>query len=146
MDAQPSPCRIVLGSWDEQKTHAQPIRLEVFVKEQGVPLELEWDEFDALSIHALALDAQGMPVGTGRLLPDGHIGRMAVLPSHRRSGVGSAILSALMQYSRNRGDHAVMLNAQIQVQKFYERHGFLREGEEFLDAGISHIRMRHTFI
>ncbi len=145
MYAKPSPSRIVLGSWDEQKTHAQPIRLEVFVKEQRVPLELEWDEFDAHSIHALAFDAHGTPVGTGRLLPDGHIGRMAVLPSHRRSGVGSAILSALMQYSRNRGDHAVMLNAQIQVQEFYERHGFFREGEEFLDAGISHIRMRRIF-
>lgn len=143
---KPSSCRITLGSWDQQKQHAQPLRLEVFVKEQRVPLELEWDEFDELSIHALAFDAEGQAVGTGRLLPDGHIGRMAVMRSRRRSGVGSALLSALMQYAKNRGDRAVVLSAQIQATGFYERHGFVQEGKAFLDAGIPHILMRHVFV
>ncbi|MGV3742987.1 MAG: GNAT family N-acetyltransferase [Burkholderiaceae bacterium] len=143
---KPSACRITLGTWDEQKKHAQPIRLEIFVVEQRVPLELEWDEFDASSVHALAFDSEGKPVGTGRLLPDGHIGRMAVLQSHRRTGIGSAILHALMQHARTRGDAAVVLNAQLQARKFYEQHGFAPEGDEFLDAGIPHIRMRHAFV
>lgn len=141
----PSSCRITLGPWEEQKALAQSIRLDVFVREQRVPLELEWDECDALSVHALAFDAEGKAVGTGRLLPDGHIGRMAVVRSHRGIGIGSAILLALMQRARNRGDIAVALNAQMQAEKFYERHGFIREGEAFLDAGIPHIRMRHVF-
>jgi predicted GNAT family N-acyltransferase len=106
---------------------------------------MEWDEFDAVSVHALAFDREGNPVGTGRLLPDGHIGRMAVTPSRRHAGVGSAILSALMRYARDRGEHEVVLNAQIQAKAFYERHGFAGEGEEFLDAGIPHIRMRQVF-
>jgi predicted GNAT family N-acyltransferase len=146
MDTKAARCRVTLGTWKEQKVHARPLRIEVFVKEQNVPVELEWDEYDALSIHALAFDDEGKPVGTGRLLPDGHIGRMAVLRTARGSGAGSAILCALMQHARNRGDRAVMLNAQLQAQAFYMRHDFVREGEEFLDAGIPHVRMRHVFV
>lgn len=145
MPDQPSPWHITIGPWEQQRELAQPLRLEVFVHEQQVPLELEWDEFDAVSTHALAFDPDGNPVGTGRLLPDGHIGRMAVKQSQRQAGVGSAILSALMHYAKDRGDQEVALNAQIQARAFYERHGFVAEGEEFLDAGIPHIRMRHVF-
>jgi predicted GNAT family N-acyltransferase len=141
----PGSWHITIGSWEKQNTQARPLRLDVFVREQQVPLELEWDEFDAVSVHALAFDCAGIPVGTGRLLPDGHIGRMAVLQSHRGEGAGSAILCALMQYAKARGDREVVLNAQMQARAFYERHGFVGEGEEFLDAGIPHIRMRHQF-
>jgi predicted GNAT family N-acyltransferase len=137
--------RITLGSWEEQKMHAQPLRLDVFVREQQVPLDLEWDEFDAVSVHALAFDSTGQAVGTGRLLPDGHIGRMAVLQSCRGRNAGSAILSALMQHAKARGDREVILNAQVQARAFYERHGFVVEGGKFLDAGIPHLRMRHLF-
>lgn len=142
MNSQPSAWRIELGTWEELKIQAQPLRIEVFVNEQHVPLELEWDEYDAASVHALALDGAGRPVGTGRLLPDGHIGRMAVLRFARGSGAGSAILSALIQHAKNRGDRELVLNAQVHAEAFYARHGFAREGEEFLDAGIPHIRMR----
>jgi predicted GNAT family N-acyltransferase len=121
------------------------LRLKVFVHEQQVPLELEWDESDAVSVHALAFDCAGNPIGTGRLLPDGHIGRMAVIRSQRGGGAGSAILAALMQHAKARGDREVVLNAQVQARAFYERHGFAGEGGEFLDAGIAHIRMRHLF-
>lgn len=140
-----SEWRVVLGTWEEQKAYARPLRIEVFVREQHVPIELEWDEYDARSVHALAFDGHGNPVGTGRLLPDGHIGRMAVLPFARARGAGSAILSALMQHAKSRGDREVVLNAQVQAQAFYARHGFSPEGDEFFDAGIPHLRMRHVF-
>ena len=86
---------VMLGRWDEVSAQAAPIRFRVFVDEQGVPVEMELDEFDALSCHALAW-VEGEPVGTGRLLPDGHIGRMAVLAGWRGRGVGAALLEALM--------------------------------------------------
>lgn len=137
--------RVTCGDWDMQREHAQALREEVFVAEQGVPLELEWDDMDAVCLHAVAYDDAGNPIGTGRLLPDGHIGRMAVKKSARGAGVGSAILSMLMQHAKRRGDRAVALNAQTHAAPFYGRHGFVREGEEFMDAGIAHIAMRHRF-
>lgn len=111
------------------------------MREQGVPVELEWDEYDAPSLHVLA-EADGDPIGTGRLLPDDQIGRMAVLPNWRGRGVGSAILVALIELAAARGSTVVCLNAQTRAQAFYLRHGFVAEGEEFPDAGIPHIRMR----
>lgn len=97
---------------------------------------------DEVCIHAVAFDENDVPVGTGRLLPDGHIGRMAVLKSARGKGVGAAMLNALIEEARQRGDRAVMLNAQAQAKPFYERFGFAREGEEFMEAGIPHIHMQ----
>lgn len=137
--------RVTSGAWDVQRAHAQALREEVFVAEQGVPLELEWDEMDALCLHAVAYDEAGNPIGTGRLLPDGHIGRMAVRKSARGAGVGAAILKTLMRHAKQRGDLAVALNAQTHAAPFYHRFGFVSEGEEFMDAGIPHIVMRHRF-
>ncbi|MGZ3237839.1 MAG: GNAT family N-acetyltransferase [Burkholderiaceae bacterium] len=137
--------RITLGDWPMQRADAEIIRHEVFIIEQNVPLELEWDEMDIVSLHAVAIDESGKAIGTGRLLPDGHIGRMAVKRSNRKSGIGGAILNALMQEAKRRGRSAVMLNAQIQVQAFYESYGFVREGEEFMDAGIPHVHMHKAF-
>lgn len=136
---------LAIGNWEGLKQEAQPVRYEVFVLEQNVPVELEWDEMDAVSLHALARDEQGMALGTGRLLPDGHIGRMAVKKSARGSGIGGRILEALMQQARERGDKAVILSAQTHAAPFYSRFGFVREGEEFMEAGIPHIQMRHDF-
>lgn len=136
---------ITLGDWSAQRKNAEKVRHQVFIIEQKVPDDLEWDEMDRLSIHAVAIDESGIPIGTGRLLPDGHIGRMAVLLVHRRSGIGSAILNALMQEAQKRGHKGVELNAQIQAQAFYERFGFMREGAEFMDAGIPHVPMRYKF-
>jgi predicted GNAT family N-acyltransferase len=84
-------------------------------------------------------------LGTGRLLPDGHIGRMAVLRQARGAGVGSALLRALMQAARARGDREVMLSAQTHALPFYERFGFVAEGEAYDDAGIPHRVMRLAF-
>jgi predicted GNAT family N-acyltransferase len=136
--------RIELGQWPVLRERAAPIRRAVFVDEQKVPLEMELDEFDPLSLHALALDGQGRAVGTGRLLPDGHIGRMAVLREARGQGVGSALLKALLQAARARGDREVALSAQAHAVPFYLRFGFVAEGDEYDDAGIPHRAMRRA--
>lgn len=136
---------IETGPWEALREDAKAIRYQVFVVEQKVPLELEWDEMDPQSLHAVARDAAGRAVGTGRLLPDGHIGRMAVLPEYRDCGIGGAILRALMEKARARGDREVMLNAQMQAQGFYAAHGFSVTGEQFMEAGIPHVCMRHVF-
>ncbi|AKN66072.1 GNAT family N-acetyltransferase [Herbaspirillum seropedicae] len=133
---------IITGSWDAMRAHAQPIRFDVFVDEQQVPAEIELDEMDAHCIHAVAYDEAGQPLATGRLLPDGHIGRMAVRKAGRGKGVGGAVLQALMQAARARGDREVVLNAQTHAAPFYAAHGFVQEGEIFLEAGIEHITMR----
>jgi predicted GNAT family N-acyltransferase len=111
------------------------IRLEVFVQEQHVPAELEMDDKDAVCLHAVAYDAQGTPVATGRLLPDGHIGRMAVRKPHRGTGIGGRLLQGLMAQARARGDREVVLSAQTHAAPFYLRHGFVQRGGEFMEAG-----------
>lgn len=136
--------RVELGSWDALREEAAAIRHTVFVEEQLVPDDLELDEFDPLSVHALARDASGRAIGTGRLLPDGHIGRMAVLPQARGHGVGSALLLALMDESRRRGNREAMLSAQTHAASFYARHGYAAEGEPYDDAGIAHVTMRRS--
>ena len=128
------------ADWRADREILKAIREEVFVREQSVPADMEWDEFDAQSSHVVAI-ADGVPVGTGRLLPDGHIGRMAVVRAWRKKGVGNALLMALLDEARNRGMSRVLLNAQIQALPFYLRYGFHAEGEEFLDVGIAHLRM-----
>jgi len=117
------------------------VREAVFVVEQGVPLEIERDDWDPRSDHALAVAADGRVVGTGRLLPDGHIGRMAVLPGWRKRGVGARILNALMERARERGIKRIVLNAQTHAAPFYVRHGFVAFGDEFMEAGIPHVAM-----
>jgi predicted GNAT family N-acyltransferase len=130
--------------WAAARAFARPIRLRVFVEEQGVPVALEWDEHDATSEHAIAFDAAGSALGTGRLLPDGHIGRMAVLAAARGRGIGGAILQALMARARARGITEVVLNAQTHAAAFYARHGFEVAGGEFMEAGIPHLEMRRA--
>lgn len=134
--------KIITGNWEALRAHAQPIRFEVFVDEQQVPAEIELDEMDAVCVHAVAYGTDEAPLATGRLLPDGHIGRMAVLKAGRGKGVGGAVLQALMQAARARGDQEVVLNAQTHAAPFYAAHGFAQEGEEFMEAGIRHITMR----
>jgi predicted GNAT family N-acyltransferase len=139
------PCHVKLGDWAAVGELARDVRTEVFLVEQKVPVELEWDAMDAVSLHAIASDSAGIVVGTGRLLPDGHIGRMAVRRSARGRGIGGAILSVLMQAARQRALGEVRLNAQTYAESFYAQFGFVREGDEFLDAGIPHVHMRCRF-
>ena len=134
--------RIELMSWDEARSEARQIRLNVFVEEQRVPVEIEWDDQDDRSVHALAYDAAGKTVATGRLLPDGHIGRMAVLKEWRGKGVGGAILERLVAVARERGDRDIELFAQTHALEFYRRYGFMESGPIFEEAGIPHQAMR----
>lgn len=133
---------VLVCHWDEARERARAIRYSVFVEEQGVPVELEWDDMDAPSWHALAFAADGTPVATGRLLPDGHIGRMAVLKVARGTGVGARVLDALMAKAAELGYPALILNAQTHAAPFYARVGFEQVGEEFEEAGIPHVEMR----
>ena len=130
--------------WDQARADAAPIRFAVFVDEQKVPAEIELDEHDAACLHVVAR-SEGRAVGTGRLLPDGHIGRMAVLKASRRQGVGAAMLTVLIDAARARGDRAVALSAQTHALGFYRRFGFTNEGPEYIEAGIPHQAMRRVF-
>ena len=137
---------IKVDSWDCLADLARPVRQQVFCIEQNIPLELEWDEMDAVCQHAVVLDEHGRALGTGRLLPDGHIGRMAVLAEYRGRGIGSRILETLIGHARQRGLTEVVLHAQSTVTGFYETHGFIAEGPEFMEAGIAHQTMRRRLV
>jgi predicted GNAT family N-acyltransferase len=132
---------IRLLDWPAAQAQAKRIRFEVFVEEQRVPAEIELDEHDAQCLHALAF-ADARAVGTGRLLPDGHIGRMAVLKDWRGRGAGRAILRALIDAARRRGDGEVLLSAQVHALGFYRAEGFEPQGPVYEEAGIPHQAMR----
>jgi len=127
--------------WDEARPLARPIREIVFVEEQGVARELEWDDKDANCDHAVAFDGNGRAIGTARLLPDARIGRMAVLKEWRGLGVGAALLRAMLARARDKGMTEVTLHAQTHAADFYRKFGFDARGDEFLEAGIPHVGM-----
>lgn len=129
------------GGWSELGDEARVVRDAVFVEEQHVPLDMEMDEHDAASRHVVARDNDGNVIGTGRLLPDGHIGRMAVLADWRGKGVGRALLERLLEEARLQGHAHLALHAQTQASGFYRRFGFVEEGPEFMEAGIPHRTM-----
>jgi len=134
-------CTVRILAWREALPLARQVRESVFIAEQGVPRELEWDEWDEPSEHAVVFDADGSPVGTARLLPNGAIGRMAVLKERRGQGVGRKLLEALLQRARRRKMARVTLHAQTHAAGFYRRFGFSERGGEFLEAGIPHVEM-----
>ncbi len=137
--------RVELGDWASMAPALEAIRHKVFIVEQQVPEEMEWDADDATSVHALArLD--GHPVGCGRLLPDGHIGRMAVRAPHRSRGIGRALLQALLAEAQRRGVREVVLHAQTHALRFYEGQGFVADGPVFDEAGIAHRRMSRALV
>ena len=140
--AQGFTLRVV--SWAQEEAKLRAVRLAVFVVEQNIPEELEWDEHDAASIHALAEDRAGVPIGCGRLLPDGYIGRVAVLSDWRGQGVGGAVLNRLIALAQERGDERVLLHSHVQAMPFYARLGFAPVGEPFVEAGIPHQTMART--
>ncbi|GAA2806050.1 acetyltransferase [Streptomyces platensis subsp. clarensis] len=133
------------------------VRREVFVEEQGVPQELEYDPYDATAVHVLAVRADGVPLGTGRLLSGadatgktgadasvGSLGRLAVNKAARGLGVGAALVRAIEDAARGRGLAAVDLHAQTHALGFYERLGYEAYGPEFPDAGMPHRAMRRA--
>ncbi|MDB5859740.1 MAG: family N-acetyltransferase [Ramlibacter sp.] len=137
--------QVKTGSWQELGTDAGRIRTEVFVREQRIPADLEWDEADATSLHAVAYNRLGQAVATGRLLPasDGEakVGRMAVHQVLRGCRVGEQVLRTLAAAAERRGDRVLKLHAQRTARDFYARLGFTPEGEPFEEAGIPHLTM-----
>ena len=134
-----------LGTWAELQALASPLRTQVFVQEQGVPQEMEWDEMDADCLHGVLCNRLGLPVATGRLLPSqegvAKIGRMAVMRQMRGQAFGAQVLQGLMKAARERGDQQVRLHAQCSAEKFYARQGFQSQGEVYQEAGMDHIDM-----
>ncbi|MDE3017379.1 MAG: GNAT family N-acetyltransferase [Nitrospirota bacterium] len=136
--------RVDLVEWKQGEPAIRLIRETVFVREQGVPLELEWDGQDPLYQHVLVWSDHGEPIGTARLYQEGkqaRIGRMAVLKEHRGRGVGRALLSTLLDLARAQAMMKAYLAAQVHAVGFYERQGFQVTGELFEDAGIPHRAM-----
>lgn len=129
-------------TWDKNKSELAHVRRRVFIEEQHVPEELEWDEYDATCHHILVCDDNNTPIATGRIKPDGHIGRIAVLKSWRNQGIGSAVLTALLEYATTHDMRKVYLHAQTTAISFYEKHGFVVWSDEFMDAGIPHKTMQ----
>jgi YbgC/YbaW family acyl-CoA thioester hydrolase len=134
-----------IGSWSELGEAARRIRTEVFVDEQRVPLEMEWDDADDRCVHAVVFNRLGQALATGRLLPShgssAKIGRVAVNRVLRGSGVGRRVMDALMDAARRRGDKEIVLHAQRTAEAFYRGLGFVARGDEFDEAGIPHIEM-----
>ena len=134
-----------LGSWKTLGTQARAVRDEVFLQEQQIPVEMEWDEHDEQAVHAVACNRMDMPIATGRLIAHApgvaRIGRMAVSRVLRGSGLGREILRLLMQAATERGDRQVVLHAQCSAEGFYRALGFKPQGSVFEEAGIAHIEM-----
>jgi predicted GNAT family N-acyltransferase/acyl-CoA thioesterase FadM len=141
-------CDILAGDWQRLGREAALLRRAVFVREQGIPESLEWDELDATALHMVLRNGLGRPAATGRLLVEGpglgRIGRMAVHGALRGAGHGTTVLRALERAARERGDGEVMLHAQFDAREFYRRLGYLPHGEPFEEAGIVHLEMRRT--
>jgi len=139
-----SDIQVRLADWQKDNADLRRIRETVFIAEQSVPPELEWDAEDADAVHFLALEGD-YPIGTARLLPDGHIGRVSVLKDWRGLNVGVALIQAVIAEAEKRGLTQQMLSAQVHATAFYEKLGFTIVSDEYLDAGIPHVDMvRHS--
>ncbi|MBU0807659.1 MULTISPECIES: GNAT family N-acetyltransferase [Pseudomonas] len=135
-----SEIHVRLADWQKDNADLRRIRETVFVAEQAVPPELEWDAEDAEAVHFLALEGD-YPVGTARLLADGHIGRVSVLKDWRGLNVGVALIQAVIEEAEQRGLKQQMLSAQVHATAFYEKLGFAIVSGEYLEAGIPHVDM-----
>jgi predicted GNAT family N-acyltransferase len=132
-------------NWREHHNELRMVRDKVFIEEQQVPEDLEWDEYDDCSYHVLATNRNSKPIGCGRLKPDGQIGRMAVLPEYRKQGVATAILENILDHARKNGHTILYLHAQIKAIPFYRKHGFVICSDIFMEAGIPHRTMKVEF-
>lgn len=136
---------IITTTFNEHEQDIRFIRETVFIKEQSVPPELEWDEHDATALHLLAYQDK-QPVATARMLDDGHIGRLSVLAEYRKTGIGSRMLTTLIELARDRELSRIFLSAQVSAIPFYLRHGLIVISDEYLDAGIPHKDMELLLI
>ena len=125
----------------ENFSDIENIRSTVFIKEQHVPEELEWDEYDRKSTHVLAYYGN-KAVGTARLLEDGHIGRMAVLKAYRNRNIGKNMLKYLIKLAQEKSIKNIKLSAQEHAVEFYKKYGFSIYGDVYMDTGIPHFDMK----
>jgi alpha-beta hydrolase superfamily lysophospholipase/predicted GNAT family N-acyltransferase len=140
-DSHDDPIKLKFGRWSDLQGDATWVRSRVFVDEQGIDPEHEWDDADAIALHCVAYRNKH-PVATGRLLPDAHIGRVAVLPEHRRQGIAQQLFGALMQVGFRRGERAFELSAQTAIKNLYTKFGFTVTSDPYLEVGIEHVEMR----
>ena len=147
---EPHMTYIEIGEWPLMQAAAQVVRTAVFVKEQGIPPEDEWDAADATALHAVLFNLDGEPLGNARLLQTNvttaKVGRMAVLQPERGKGYGARLLQALIRCARERDHKEVRLSAQRSAEAFYAIHGFTTVGEPFDEVGIPHIEMRLSLV
>jgi predicted GNAT family N-acyltransferase len=136
--------RVRIAPWPENEEAIQRLRGTVFTAELGIDAGIDFDGSDAGCLEALATTPEGTAVGTGRLRPDGQIGRVAVLAHCRGRGIGAEMLEALVAAARNAGHQTVWLHAQTAAVGFYERRGFARTGDAFVEIGIEHVEMRRS--
>ncbi len=132
--------KIRSGSWDELQNDAKLIREQVFIQEQHIPVEEEWDAQDAVALHFVVYD-QNQPIATARLLQNNSIGRVAVLKSHRGLGIGKLLMQAIIEQAKSEQREFLKLSSQVYAIQFYAGLGFQVQGDEYLDCGIAHIDM-----
>jgi len=140
-----SDVEVLQVSWRDMESHLRDIRSKVFIEEQNVPEDLEWEDADLNAVHLL-VKTTGQYVATARLLNTGQIGRMAVLKPYRLSGIGSAMLVELLSIAEERNMQRVILNAQVDAMAFYKKQGFKVESDVFDDAGIPHRKMSKSLV
>ncbi|AYA02735.1 GNAT family N-acetyltransferase [Acinetobacter sp. WCHAc010034] len=133
--------KIISGAWAQLQAEAAPVREQVFIQEQQIAPEDEWDAQDAISQHFIVLD-QGRPIAAARLLPNNSIGRVAVLKPYRGQGIGRLLMLEIMRQARLQRREFLKLSSQVHAVQFYAGLGFAVEGAQYLDCGIAHIDMR----
>lgn len=132
--------KVIADDWEQLEKDAKYIREQVFIQEQGIALEDEWDDFDATAVHFMVYDKE-QPIATARLLPQHSVGRVAVLMPYRKQGIGKILMQHIIDYARNQKLPYLKLSAQTYVTAFYEALGFNVQGEVYQDCGIPHIDM-----
>lgn len=132
--------KIIAGGWEQLQKDAKLIREQVFIQEQGIAPEHEWDDLDAMVLHFIVYDRE-QPIATARLLPQHSVGRVAVLVPYRKRGIGKILMQHIIDYARQQNLPYLKLSAQTYVTAFYEALDFVVQGEEYLDCGIPHINM-----
>lgn len=133
--------KIEITTFAESEDHIRKLRDQVFGIEQGVARDIDWDGKDMDCIQVLAMDDQGRAVGTGRLSSEGKVGRLAVLAEFRSQGIGGTMLEALIKEAQLQGIKQIYLHSQSHAIEFYLNHGFEPSGDEFMEAGIAHVKM-----
>lgn len=132
--------KIESGSWKDLQENAKYIRNVVFIQEQNIAPEDEWDDFDHQSVHFIVTDDM-QPIATARLLPNQSIGRVAVLKSYRGTGIGFKLMQQIIEFAKSEKRPFLILSAQVHAIQFYEKLGFKIKGDEYLDCNIPHIDM-----